>query len=97
MESVVEYIMVSVMEAHTPSCRGILNQERLNDEGLVAWSGDSPVDHIFPKKMWSTVTHWSVVREALILYSSLYKMEGFQEGHFIRKSEKIKDYILSQT
>ena len=47
VESVVESI-VSVVEAHTPSSRGILNQERLNDEGLVAWSGDSPVDHIFP-------------------------------------------------
>ena len=36
------------MEAHNPSSRGILNNERLNDECLVALSGDSPVDHIFP-------------------------------------------------
>ena len=39
LESVCE-TMVSVMEAHTPSLRGILDQRRLEDEILVAWNGE---------------------------------------------------------
>ena len=33
-------VAVSVMEAHTPSLRGILDQRRLEDEILVAWNGE---------------------------------------------------------
>ena len=80
----VEESMVSVVEAHTPSSRGILKQERLEDESLVAWNGEDVV-HCDP-----------LVREALALYSSQYKMEGNKEGHFIRRSENIKDYIISE-
>ena len=76
-------------------CGGGSHQERLNDEGLVAWNGDSPVDHIFP--IGEDVVHFdSLVSEALTLYSSQYKKEGFQEGYFIRKSENIKDSIISE-
>ena len=35
-----------------------------------------------------------LVREALSLYSSLYKMEGNKD--LIRRSEKIKNYIISE-
>ena len=31
--------MVSVVEAHTPALRGLLNQERIEDEILVSWNG----------------------------------------------------------
>ena len=39
VESLVES-MVSVVEAQTPSSTGILNQERLEDEVMVAWNGE---------------------------------------------------------
>ena len=39
VESVCES-MVSVMEAHTPAGRVLLDQERLEDEIIVAWNGD---------------------------------------------------------
>ena len=38
VESVVES-MVSVMEAHTPASRGLLNQQRIEDEMMVSWKG----------------------------------------------------------
>ena len=70
-----------VVEAQTPSSRGILKHER-----LVAWNGED-------------VVHCDcdpLVREALALYSSQYKMVGNKKGHFIRRSENIKDYIISE-
>ena len=42
VESIVESI-VSVVEAHTPASRGILNQQRLEDEVMVAWNGEETV------------------------------------------------------
>ena len=42
VESVCES-MVSVMEAHTPSNRVILNQERLEDEIMVSWNGEDSI------------------------------------------------------
>ena len=38
VESLVDSI-VCVLEAHNPSSRGILNQERLEDEVMVVWRG----------------------------------------------------------
>ena len=35
--------MVSVVETHRSSSRGILNKERLEDETLVAWNGEDVV------------------------------------------------------
>ena len=32
--------MVSVVEAHTPASRAILDQQRLEDEVVVAWNGE---------------------------------------------------------
>ena len=63
--------MVSVVQTHRSSSRGILNKERLEDETLVAWIGEDVV-HCDP-----------LVREVLALYSSKHKMEGYKEGHFI--------------
>ena len=39
VESVVES-MVTVVEAHTPASRGILNQQRLEDEVMVTRNGE---------------------------------------------------------
>ena len=83
VESVVES-MVSVVEAHTPPSRGILKQERLEDEALFAWNGEDVV-HCDP-----------LVREALALYCSKYKKDGDKGGHFIRRSENIKAYLVSE-
>ena len=84
MESVVES-MVSVVEAHTPASRGILNQQRLEDEVMVAWNGEDTV-HCDP-----------LVREALSSYCSSYKRKGFSDGHFVRRSENINPYLVSKT
>ena len=59
VESVVES-MVSGVEAHTPSSRGIPQHKRLEDESMVALNGEDVV-HFDP-----------LVREALVLN----KMEG---------------------
>ena len=37
VESVVR-VMVSVMEAHTPASRGLLIQQRIEDEMIVSWN-----------------------------------------------------------
>ena len=71
--SVVES-MVSVMEAHTPASRGLLNQKRIEDEILVSWNGED-------------IYHCDgVVREAMKAY----------KGNFIRRSGKVKDYLVSK-
>ena len=59
VESLVES-MVSVVEAQTPSSTGILNQERLEDEVMVAWNGEDD----------------SLVSETIISFTSQYKMLG---------------------
>ena len=83
VESVVES-MVSVVEAHTPSSRGILNQERLADEITVAWNGED-------------VVHCdALVKEAMLSYTGQYKLLGNREGHFVRRSENIKSYVISE-
>jgi hypothetical protein len=76
--------MVSVIEAHTPSSRGILNQGRLEDEVMVAWNGEDIV-HCDP-----------VVKEALANYWSQSKQLGNRNGHFIRRSEDINTYVISK-
>ena len=54
--------MVSVVESQTPSSRGILNQERLEDEVIVAWNGED-------------LMHCdSLVSETIISFTSQYKM-----------------------
>ena len=66
--------MVSVMEAHTPAWRGLLNQKRIEDEILVSWNGED-------------IYHCDgVVREAMKAY----------KGNFIRRSGKVKDYLVSK-
>ena len=76
VESVCES-MVSVMEAHTPSLRAILDQKRLEDELMVAWNGED-------------VYHCeAVVKEALGTYWGQCKSLANREGHFIRRSENI--------
>ena len=84
MESVCESIM-SVMEAHTPSLRAILNQERLEDEVMVAWNGED-------------VFHCdAVVKEALDSYWGQCKMVTNRGGgHFIRRSDNINNYMVSK-
>ena len=83
VESVVES-MVSVLEAHTPSVRGILNQERLENEVMVAWNGED-------------VFHCdSVVKEALKTYWEGKKDTKNWQGHFVRRSEDIQPHVHSQ-
>ena len=73
VESVVES-MASVMEAHTPASRGLLNQKRIEDEILVSWNGED-------------IYHCDgVLREAMKVY----------KGNFIRRSGKVKDYLVSK-
>ena len=83
VESVVES-MVSVVEAHTPSSRGILLQNRLEDETVVAWNGED-VMHCDP-----------IVKEAMGKYTSHYKMQSNRDGHFVRRNENIKPYLISE-
>ena len=75
--------MVSVVEAHTPSSRAILDQQRLEDEIQVAWNGED------------TFHCDAVVTEALASYWGSCKTLGNREGHFIR-SEDIKTYAISK-
>ena len=83
VESVVES-MVSVLEAHTPSVRGILNQERLENEVMVAWNGED-------------VFHCdSVVKEALKTYWEGKKDTKNRQGHFVRRSEDIQPHVHRQ-
>ena len=56
--------MVSVLEVHNTSSRGILNQERLEDEVMVAWIGEDVMNCD------------SLVRETMISFTSQYKMLG---------------------
>ena len=83
VEAVVES-MVSVVEAHTPPSRSILNQERLENEVIVAWNGEDTF-HCDP-----------VVRESLASYWSSSKILGNRDGHFIRRSQNINSYIVSE-
>ena len=55
--------MVSVVEAHTPASRGIIPQNRLEDETIVSWNGED-VMHCDP-----------IVKEAMRAYISQYKMQ----------------------
>ena len=83
VESVVES-MVSVVEAHTPASRGIILQNRLEDETIVSWNGED-VMHCDP-----------IVKEAMRAYISQYKMQSNREGHFVRRNENIKPYLVSE-
>ena len=38
-----------------------------------------------------------VVRDAMASYWSSSKLEGNRRGHFVRRSEKIKSYTVSET
>ena len=82
VESVCES-MVSVVEAHTPALRAILNQRRLEDEIMVAWNGED-------------IYHCdSIVKEAMETYWAESKHVKDRSGHFIRRSEDIKSYVVS--
>ena len=84
LESVCES-MVSVVEAHTPAFRAILDQQRLEDEVIVAWNGEDTF-HCDP-----------VVKEALETYWGSCKTLSNRDGHFVRRSEHIKSYMVSKT
>ena len=73
VESVVES-MVSVGEAHTPASRGIILQNRLEDETIVSWNGED-VMHCDP-----------IVKEDMRAYINQYKMQSNREGHFVRRN-----------
>ena len=66
--------MVSVVEAHTPASRGIIPQNRLEDETIVSWNGED-VMHCDP-----------IVKDAIRAYISQYKMQSNREGHFVRRN-----------
>ena len=83
VESVVES-MVSVVEAHTPASRGIILQQRLEDETIVSWNGED-VMHCDP-----------IVKEALSAYFKQYKRQSSRGGHFVRRSSNIKPYMVSE-
>jgi hypothetical protein len=83
VESVCES-MVSVMEAHTPSNRVLLNQEHLEDEIMVAWNGED-VFHCDP-----------VCNEAMKNYWKQSKTLANQDGHFIRRSQNVKSFLITE-
>ena len=83
VESVVES-MVSVMEAHSSSVRGITNQTRLEDEIMVAWNGED------------TYHCDALVKEAMDTYWGQCKTDANKGGHFIRRSENIQSYFVSE-
>ena len=84
LESVCES-MVSVVEAHTPASRAILDQKRVEDEVMVAWSGED------------TFHCDSVVKEALETYWGSCKTLSNRDGHIVRRSDHIKSYLVSKT
>ena len=60
--------MVSVVEAHTLASRGIIPQNRLEDETIVSWNGED-VMHCDP-----------IVKDATRAYISQYKMQTTGKG-----------------
>ena len=83
VESVVES-MVSVVGAHTPASRAIILQNRLEDKTIVSWN-DEDIKHCDP-----------IVKETIWAYTSQYKMRSHREGHFVRRNENIKPYLISE-
>ena len=84
VESVVES-MVSVMEAHSSPLRGLLDQERIENEMMVAWNGED-------------LYHCdSIVKDALQSYLSDFKRDGDKGGHFVRQSSNVKRYLVSKS
>ena len=84
VESVVES-MVSVMEAHSSPLRGLLDQERIENEMMIAWNGED-------------LYHCdSIVEEALESYISDCKRNGDKGGHFVRRSSNVKSYLVSKS
>ena len=82
LESVVESC-VSVLEHHN-NPRRALSQERLEQEAMVAINGPAEV-HCD-----------SIVDEALASYWRKQKMAGNRDGHWIRRSSRIKSYFISE-
>ena len=82
LESVVES-WVSVLEHHN-NPRRALSQERLEQEAMVAINGPAEV-HCD-----------SIVDEALASYWRKQKMAGNRDGHWIRRSSRIKSYFISE-
>ena len=82
MESVVES-WVSVMEHHSSKLRNI-GQDRLHNESVISINGPD-------------TTHCDIiVKDGLSLFNSQYRRAGMESGHFIRKSENIKSFVVSQ-
>ena len=82
LESVVES-WVSVMEHHN-NPRRPLTQTRVEQECMVAING--------PKDVHCD----SVVMEALASYWSNQTMVGNRQGHWVRRDQNIKQYVVSQ-
>ena len=80
LESIVES-WVSVLEHHSSKIRN-LSQERICAEAMIAINGPTVVNCD------------SVVAESLDSYWAAAKREG--GGHFIRRSENVKSYVVSQ-
>ena len=64
--------------------RGIIDQEKLENELLVAWNGEDVYQCD------------SIVKEALKTYFASYKDPKSRGGHFIKRSEDIKSYSHSK-
>ena len=82
VESVVES-WISVYEAHSNKHRPISN-ERAEMEVCVAVNG--------PKVQHAD----SLIRRSLRLMFSQSKSLGDRDGHFVRRSENVKDYMVSK-
>ena len=83
LESVVES-WVSKLEHHSSKLRNI-SQERLHQEAMIAINGPE-------------VVHCDViVKEALSAYWAKSKNEKNREGHWIRRSQDIRSYVVSKS
>ena len=83
LESIVES-WVSKLELHSSKLRNI-SQERLEYEGMIAINGPQ-------------VVHCDVIlKEALRAFWSKSKDDQNREGHWIRRGQNIKSYMVSKT
>jgi hypothetical protein len=83
VEAVVEG-WVSVMERHCTDVRGITNQSRIEDMMWVALNGPE-------------LAHCdAVVKEAMVSYWGEARRVGDRRGHFIRRSNNVKSYLVSE-
>ena len=82
VEAIVEG-WISILELHSSKTRG-LGQTTMEDEMWIAING--------PEVVYCD----SVVLEALKLYWEKSKLAGNRDGHYIRRSQNIKDWFISK-